>query len=490
MIEVELTASGEVPKRRKVPRDPAPRFRPSHVEQLDALRGCAEEQVPREHLARDVWRVVEKIDTSELEREYSALGRRGYHPRRLLAVWVYASLIGMHHSTQVERACKTDAAFRWLCGGDSPSGPTLRRMRMKQGAFFASALEQTIRIGAALDLVHVDALAVDSVRIRAHASNAAVRTKSRSAERLQELALVDVGSMSNEQRTAHEAKVRKHRAALQECAARMSASIVVTNEAAALMKFPSGASAPAHRTTVVASGVSSRFVVAVLVDRDPTDYGKLAPAVLEARQVLERAGVIDGQMMLVSADAGYFSARDLAFAEQSRDWADILIAEAPRGGRGRHFFGREQFTIGQDAVAVCPAGKRMLGPYANDKLGKTLKWVGVGCESCALKPRCTAGRVRSIELDAAQERARRAMLDRLAQPDAQARYNRRIATVEPVFSFLQHAMGFRRSSSRAEPTVKAELLLKLLAYNIDRIIRAERTKRKLLCVYFLLDTEF
>jgi Transposase DDE domain len=57
-----------------------------------------------------------------------------------------------------------------------------------------------------------------------------------------------------------------------------------------------------------------------------------------------------------------------------------------------------------------------------------------------------------------------------------------MATVEPVFSYLEDAMGFRRVSSRKPSTVTAELLLKLLAHNVSRLL----TRGKLLCVFFLL----
>lgn len=47
------------------------------------------------------------------------------------------------------------------------------------------------------------------------------------------------------------------------------------------------------------------------------------------------------------------------------------------------------------------------------------------------------------------------MRTRIDAPGGRQRYNRRIATVEPVFSKLESAMGFRRASSRHEGTVVA-----------------------------------
>ncbi len=433
-----------------------------------------------------MWSIIEQLDTTALESQYSALGRRGYHPKRLLAVWVYASLIGLHHSTKVANACKTDAAFQWLCGGGRPSAPTLRRMRMKQSSFFAVAIEQTIVAGHAAGLVDLDALAVDSVRIRAHASRVAVRTKKRSMRRLKELVQVDVKTLDERDRGKHEETLKKHQDAVSACNEREVASIVTTNELAALMKFPSGASAPGHRTTVIASGASARFVIGVLVDADPTDHGKLRGALEHARDVLDRLGLRNDDPLTVAADAGYHSDRDLQFVQESAEWVDALIAENPSPGKYKGLFKRAQFTIRADGKATCPAGTQMLGPYPNNKQHTEFKWVGVGCKDCPLKPRCTKGETRAIQLNPDKERARQAMRERMAQPGAKERYNKRIATVEPIFAFLEDAMGFRRASSPDPRTVVSEIFLKILAYNIDRLIRAERNAEKLSCAFFMV----
>jgi transposase len=472
-------------RRRPVAKDPTPRFRQARVLQLDALLGCLEEQVPQAHLSRSVWKIVEQLDTDALEREYSPLGRHGYHPKRLLALWVYGSLIGIHHASKLARACTTDAALKWLCGGDSPSAPTLKRMRAKQGDFFAAALAEVILLGHAAGLVDLEAVAVDSLRVRAHAASSAVRTKSRSMERLAELAKIDLSKLDDAARARHEAKLKKHQEAVAACEARGVTSIVTTNDSAALMKFPSGASAPGHRATVVASGVSARFVLGVLVDAAPNDYGRLGAALEQARDVLDHLGLRNGRRMVAAADAGYWSDRDLRFASEASGWADVLVNEPPPGGQVSGLLGRDHFTLRPDSTVICPAGTQMRGPYTDGHGSRSLRWKGVGCSACSLKPQCTRGKRRNLFIDVEYERVRDAMRTRMARPGARERYSERIATVEPVFSFLEDSMGFRRSSSRHASTITSEILLKLLAYNIDRLIRAEREARRLSCVLFM-----
>src|SRR5438477_1196349 len=381
-----LTTPSGIPVRRRTHRDPKPRFKPDRSQQLDAVLGCPALVVPGDHAARDVQAFVEKLDTSVLEKEYSSLGRHGYHPRHVLAVWIYASQSGMRHSTKVARACVTDAAFRLLSGGHDISAPTLRRFRQKHRAFFMDAIQQTLAMAHAKSLLDAADVAVDSVRIRAHAAVSAVRTLERSKKRLPVLREALASATSDEQRATLEKKIAKHESAGAECEKSGRTSFVITNPTAALMKFPSGASAPGHRVTVAVAGQSLRLVLGVLIDGAATDYGKLEPIVSKARTALSDAGVAVDHFQ-VAADAGYTSLADLAFAANNRSWADVLIPVPDASERTTKYFARDRFKVVGDEV-FCPAGRRMSGPYP-DTDGR-LKWEGVGCPQCPLRPQCTS----------------------------------------------------------------------------------------------------
>jgi len=486
---VQLTESPfPPPVRRRTRRDPRPRFKPERVAQLDAVLGCPSLQVPEGHLARTVLGMVAELDVSRLETQYSSLGRHGYAPRNVLAVWLYASLIGIHHASKVARACQTDAAFRLLSGGYAISDGTLKRFRRRNGTFFADAIVQTVRFARERGVLPIEELAVDSMRLRAHASTKAVRTLKRSRERLEELATIDSDVLSPTEREGHEAKLKKHREAVKECEEKDCTSIVVTNESAALMKFPSGAGLPGHRVTVTAAGISERLVIGVLVDADATDSGKLEAALLEARSVLERAGAATSGLQ-AAADAGYFSEKDLQFSAHNRAWVDVLITEGAAATntlptKEPGLFDRDQFTIHPDRSATCPAGRLMQGPYPHHH-GRTM-WLGVGCGDCPQRARCTKGKQRTLTANLNLETVRDQMRERLARPGGRERYNQRIATVEPVFANIEDVMGFRRASSRHATTILAEVLLKILAHNVSRLLAA----RKLSCLWFQLEDEF
>ncbi|QAT86712.1 hypothetical protein EJ065_5176 [Corallococcus coralloides] len=202
--------------------------------------------------------------------------------------------------------------------------------------------------------------------------------------------------------------------------------------------------------------------------------------------MLRQAGLPASARLQVAADAGYWSEEDLRFAALNRDWVDVLLKESsPTGPLANEpgMLRREAFEFQPSTRAVvCPAGRTMQGPVRND-FDSCEVYSGVGCADCPQRARCTRGPYRKLTVRWDYERFRQAMRQRMSQPGAVARYNQRIATVEPVFASLEHDMRFRRLSSRHPPTVRAEVLLKLLAHNIRRLLTCSR----LFCVRIVLD---
>ncbi len=285
-------------------------------------------------------------------------------------------------------------------------------------------------------------------------------------------------------RSQHDAKVEKHRDAVRRCADSDRTSFSVTDPNAALIKFPSGASQPGHRLSIGASRSDVRFVVTALVDGAPTDFGKLREVTTAVEVALLDAGLLsdDAPTMKLVADAGYTARDDLRFASEVRSRIDILVP-IPKSKsailNGQPQLGVEAFQVDGD-TAICPANRTMQGPR-HSKDG-TVQWLGVGCAECPLKPRCTGAKRRTLAIHPETQALRQAMAERMNADGARKRYNQRIATVEPIFSYISDTMGFTRSSSRRTDTVVAEILLKLLTYNLLRLHTAA-TDRRYICTH-------
>lgn len=427
-------------------------------------------------MARVVLAVLDAMDWFEAESRYSSIGRPGYRPRWLVGALVLGSLRGLHESTKLASALRTDVALRLVSGGHAISAGRLRAFRQKHLVLFADCIEQTVRIAHERGLLGEDVLrqlSVDSMRLRADASSSTVRTLDHATKRVRELEATDVSTLTPEARQAHDEKLAKHRDTIARCEQTGRTNIVTTNPSASLLKFPTGNSAPGHRITVTAAGLSRRLVIALLVDASPNDYGKLAPALEQARAVLQRAGVPPDIPLQATADAGYNTEEDLRFAQEN-PFVDVLVPLET----GHHadsltkgYFGRGHFRVLDDGKMLCPAGVAMQGPVKNGRVGAMYR--GIGCATCSLKPQCTPHGRRVVTINPTVERRRNAMRQRMNEPGARERYHLRIGTVEPVFSNLQDTMGFRRSTCREADAIVGEILLKILAHNISRLAAAK-----------------
>lgn len=482
MSEILEPSPPEGVTKRRTRLDPSPHFLPDLLNQYDAIHGCLELQIPADHEVRRVKAVIARLDLSDIEAKYSSLGSKGYPPGNTLAVWVYASQVGIHHSTALAARMRTDGAFLYLSGGYEMSEGHLRKFRRENLEFFTAALQQTLRLAHEDGLLRVDEIAVDSVRLRAEASPSKVRTVSRSTRRLKELEALDVASMDAQTREKHQAKLEKHQEALRLCAEQGRPNVVMTNPAAGLMKFPDGASGPGHRVTATVAGVSERFVVDIFVDAAGADANHSRTALMRMRSGLEKAGVpLKGASIVF--DAGYLTHEDLKAADEAR-WAEVIIdvPERPRRkGNGTSLFNYDDFSVDADGRMVCPAGRAMNGPLRD---GPTrARFTGVGCSTCPLKEQCTTAPSRTLTMQDEYVTLRQAMKVKRQSPEGKTRYAKRIATVEPVFSYLEDVMGYRRVSSRMETAALAEISLKALTYNLLRL----RNAKRLACISLVVE---
>ena len=98
------------------------------------------------HLAWFVIDVVGELDTGALHRRPGgAPGRPPYEPEMMCAVLLYAYCCGMRSSRRIEDACRTDAAFRVICGGLVPDHATIARFVVDH----ERALEGLVCVGVA-----------------------------------------------------------------------------------------------------------------------------------------------------------------------------------------------------------------------------------------------------------------------------------------------------------------------------------------------------
>jgi transposase len=139
----------------------------------------------REWLGEDhpVWLVItaveDHLDTSAAHgvRRTGGAGTAGYDPDMLvmLLVWAYAN--GVTSSRRIEALCRTDVAFRVICGGQGPDHVTVARFRAAFPQLAEALFTQVLVLCARLGMGRLGVVALDGTKIAASASKSANRTE-------------------------------------------------------------------------------------------------------------------------------------------------------------------------------------------------------------------------------------------------------------------------------------------------------------------------
>lgn len=267
--------------------------------------------VAADHQVRAVWAYACAADLTPLYEKIRAVeggpGRPPIDPRILFALWLYATLDGVGAGRQVSRLCEEHQVYQWICGGVSVNYHALTDFRVDCG----DVLEELLTAGIAgllnQNLVTLNAVAQDGMRVRASAGASSFRRDEKLAKHLEaarnRMAALkqelhdDPASSSRrkdaaEKRAARELVERVERAIGE--AEKIKAQKKKNNEKgvarasttdpeARRMKMADGGFRPGLNTQF-ATDVESGMVVGVSVTSSGSDKGQLVPMIERLRK--------------------------------------------------------------------------------------------------------------------------------------------------------------------------------------------------------------
>lgn len=467
------------------------RFVPVERDQLVMVSASLWDGVPEGHLARWVIEVVDRLDLGPLFEVYPSHaegGRRAYHPAMMLALLIYAYATGTRSSRRIESACRTDAAYRLIAGGQTPDHATIARFRDTHAEAMAGLFVEVLAVCVELGLGGAELVAVDGTKIAADASKAQNRGRERLVvlrDQVEEM-LADAAERDRDEdgpggdggglspRRASAAWQRRDRidAALARVADAEAAGQApranVTDPESRLMRAPGGW---VQGYNAQAAATAGGLVIAAEVTQDGNDVGQLEPMVTALSENLAAVGV--SPPALVLADQGYWSETN---AEAAPAGTTLLVdvghldedpgpdpgeeAMDAEWARRRGIFEREAAGELSMAQAIAELGLRTARAYELRNRYRQLDAEG-------LRPRARpAGTGRAPKPTSGATQARRAMRRRLDEPGHAAAYKQRGPTIETVFGDTKHNLGYRTFTRRGLAACAAEWKLIQLARNI------------------------
>ena len=167
-----------------------PRFQAAVRNQVCFRSASLDEMIPQEHPVRVIWDYALKADLTPLYQRIKAVerhsGRPPIDPRILFALWLYATTRGVGSARLLDELCREKIDYQWICGDVSVNYHTLADFRRDHGGLLDDLLTQSVAVLMAEDLVDLERVAQDGMRVRASAGAASFRRQPTLEEALAE----------------------------------------------------------------------------------------------------------------------------------------------------------------------------------------------------------------------------------------------------------------------------------------------------------------
>lgn len=448
-----------------------------------------DEFVPEDHDVRIIDDVVESIDLAALLRRYEGGGAPAYHPAMMLKALIYAYSMGIYSSRQIAKELKTDTAFMFLSGLQTPDFRTICIFRSQQAEVLPEVFVAVVRLCASLGMVQLGHVAFDGTKLKANAAARESRDRAgieREIERIKEemkkmvesSARIDAledrvypdgdGSEMPKELIKKENRLRQLESAREIMEKEKLKKINVTDPEAPLMRDGHGRIEPAYNGQIAVDS-ENQIIVAAAITRNEADNSELRPMM---EQVKENLGSLPEQG---SADAGYFSYDNLEYALGKIDLylPDPLLRALSTDKEGKFQYEKSRFRYDAKAdLYICPEGRFLRKHGVMKRQGKPPLTVyrGDSCGGCPVRQKCTKRPVREVFRDVREE-LMAAMRAKLQTEEGKKIYNKRMFTVEPVFGDMKWNRTKVMMSMRGELKTNGEFCLMCLVHNVKKIIR-------------------
>jgi transposase len=449
-----------------------------------------DEFVPENHEARIIDDVVDTMDLWPLLAKYEGGGAPAYHPAMMLKVIVYAYSQNIYSSRSIAQKLKTDTAFMFLSGLQSPDFRTICFFRAEHADVLPDLFVEVVRLCASLGMVGLGHIAFDGTKLKANASvrqtrdrdgleKEIERIKEQMKEMIQASAKIDEledqlypdgdGSEIAEELRKKEYRLKKLQEAREVLEREKLEKVNVTEPDSRLMKDSRGVIQPSHNGQIAVDD-KEQIIVAADVSQNATDHAEFKPMV---EQVERNLGNLPKES---SADAGYSCYDNLEYAEGKG--LDLYMPDnflealdEKEEGEKRYHKSNFEYDEGRDTY-ICPQGKELKRWAEQKREGKPplILYRGESCRECSVRGCCTTGEARTVSRDG-REPLLEAMRQKLRSEEGKRIYAKREYTVEPVFGHIKWDGRKPSMSLRGSVKVRGEFSLMCLVHNVKKIVK-------------------
>ena len=122
-----------------------------------------------------------------------------------MALWIYATTESISSAREIDRRCNRDLAFKWICRGVSVNYHLIADFRSQDLEFLQKTLVTTVASLPHANVVTLETVAQDGMRVRANAGSSSFRRKAK-LEACVEQARAHVEKMNQQEQDAERTK--------------------------------------------------------------------------------------------------------------------------------------------------------------------------------------------------------------------------------------------------------------------------------------------
>jgi transposase len=148
-------------------------FRPWVPGQTTLLPASPSDWLSADHQVYFLLDLVDELDLSAIvipAQSKDPRGEKGFDPRMMTLLLLYAYCVGIVSSRRIERACYEDLAFRVLTGNQQPDHSRISEFRRQNLDALSGLFVQILRFCQEVGMVSLGHVALDGTKVQANAS--------------------------------------------------------------------------------------------------------------------------------------------------------------------------------------------------------------------------------------------------------------------------------------------------------------------------------
>lgn len=450
--------------------------------QIVFLPECIDDYITDENSVRVIDAFVMSLNMEELSFKKAVpakTGRPPYSPKDLLKLYIYGYSNAVRSSRKLEAEATRNIEVMWLLGKLTPDFKTISDFRKDNKEPLKKVFKMFTLLCRDWGLFGKETIAVDGSKFKASNSkknNFSKKKLDRSIKYIdeqidkcmEEFETNDANENGSIKPSAEEIKnrieeLKKRKITYEEYKEKLEKEnineISKTDSDSRQMKVNNNGMDICYNVQTSVDD-KHKLVVTFDVTNNPSDHNELSKMAIESKEFFEV------EKLDSLADKGYYSAEDLKKCEEAKITTYVAKQLSSNGTGVREFF-PDKFRYDEESnTYICPGGQKLA--YKRKKDGRSIYQNFAACGNCEMKELCTKSK-KGREISRAEDQDFLDIVDSRTTEN-KAKYRLRQTMIEHVFGTVKRTMNAGYFLTRKFDSVRSEISLTFLTYNLKRVI--------------------